>query len=165
MPVLKRTGNDSSTGAGRTGWLRWDCDGTCLTDLRTRRTLRNRAIGWSARMPTSSAWTPRCGWKCAAPGPICGRQGSGSKWPQRRWPDVYAATGTVRARSAAVLSSKVMAYVREVAVQVGDRVREGQLLVTLESQDLDANVRRTEAAEAEVLSAIPEADQGMVGAK
>jgi RND family efflux transporter MFP subunit len=58
-----------------------------------------------------------------------------------------------------------MAYVQQVAVQVGDRVREGQLLVTLESQDLDANVRRAEAGEAEVLSAIPEADNGVAGAK
>ena len=81
------------------------------------------------------------------------------------WPDAYEATGTVRARTATVLSSKVMAYVREVAVQVGDRVRAGQLLVTLESQDLEANVRRAEAAEAEVRSAIPEAESGITGAK
>jgi membrane fusion protein, multidrug efflux system len=58
----------------------------------------------------------------------------------------------------------VMAYVREVAVQVGDRVRAGQLLVTLESQDLEANVRRAEAAKAEVRSAIPEAESGIAGA-
>lgn len=83
----------------------------------------------------------------------------------QEWPNVYQATGTVRARTAAVLSSKVMAYVRQVAVQVGDRVRDGQLLVTLESQDLDANVRRAEAGETEVLSAIPEADSGVAGAK
>ncbi|HUK52236.1 MAG TPA: efflux RND transporter periplasmic adaptor subunit [Candidatus Binatia bacterium] len=82
-----------------------------------------------------------------------------------QWPDAYQATGTVRARSAAVLSSKVMAYVQQVAVQVGDQVRDGQLLVTLDSKDLDTNVRRAEAAEAEVLSAIPEADNGVAGAK
>jgi membrane fusion protein, multidrug efflux system len=81
------------------------------------------------------------------------------------WPDAYEATGTVRARTASVLASKVMAYVREVAVQVGDRVRAGQLLVTLESQDLEANVHRAEAAEAEVRNAIPEAESGIAGAK
>jgi RND family efflux transporter MFP subunit len=81
------------------------------------------------------------------------------------WADAYEATGTVRARTAAVMSSKVMAYVRQVAVQIGDRVREGQELVTLDAQDLDANVRRAEAAEAEVRSAIPEADNGVAGAK
>jgi RND family efflux transporter MFP subunit len=78
---------------------------------------------------------------------------------------MYEATGTVRARTATVLSSRVMAYVRQVEVQVGDRVRAGQLLVTLESQDLQANVRRAEAAEAEVRSAIPEAESGIAGAK
>jgi RND family efflux transporter MFP subunit len=83
----------------------------------------------------------------------------------QQWPDLYEATGTVRARTAAVLSSKLMAYVREVGVQVGDRVREGQLLVTLDSQDLEAKVRGAEAAEAEVLSAIPEADNGVAYAK
>ena len=83
----------------------------------------------------------------------------------QQWPDVYEATGTVRARTAAVLSSKVMAYVRQVAVQVGDRVQEGQLLVTLDAQDLDTKVRGAEAAEAEVMSAVPEADSGVAGAK
>jgi RND family efflux transporter MFP subunit len=81
------------------------------------------------------------------------------------WTDAYEATGTVRARAEAVMSSKVMAYVRQVAVQVGDRVREGQELVTFDAQDLDANVRRAEAAEVEVRSAIPEADNGVAGAK
>lgn len=83
----------------------------------------------------------------------------------RQWPDAYEATGTVRARTAAVMSSKVMAYVRQVAVQVGDRVNDGQELVTLDGQDLDANVRRAEAGEAEIRSAVPEADNGVAGAK
>jgi RND family efflux transporter MFP subunit len=83
----------------------------------------------------------------------------------QEWPDTYEATGTVRARTAAVMSSKLMAYVRHVAVQVGDRVAEGQELVALDAQDLDANVRRAEAAEAEVRSAIPEADNGIASAK
>jgi RND family efflux transporter MFP subunit len=83
----------------------------------------------------------------------------------QQWPDVYEATGTVRARSTAVLSSKLVAYVRQVSVHVGDRVHEGQLLVTLDGQDLDSKVRSAEAAEAEVLSAIPEADSAVAGAK
>lgn len=83
----------------------------------------------------------------------------------RNWPDEYEATGTVRARMATVLSSKVMAYVREVSVQAGDHVREGQDVVRLEAQDLDANVRRAEAAEAEVRSAIPEGDNAVAAAK
>jgi RND family efflux transporter MFP subunit len=83
----------------------------------------------------------------------------------QQWPEAYEATGTVRARTAAVISSKVMAYVRQVAAQVGDRVTEGQDLVKLDAQDLDANVRRAEAAEAEVRNAIAEAEHGVSGAK
>jgi RND family efflux transporter MFP subunit len=82
-----------------------------------------------------------------------------------QWPDVYEATGTVRARTTAVVSSKLMAYVQTVAVQVGDQVQQGQLLITLDSQDLDTKVRGAEAAEAEVVSAIPEADNGVLYAK
>jgi RND family efflux transporter MFP subunit len=81
------------------------------------------------------------------------------------WPDLYQATGTVRARTSAALSSKLMAYVRLVAVQVGDRVQEGQLLVTLDAEDLDNRVRSAQAADAEVMSAMPEADSGVGGAK
>ena len=81
------------------------------------------------------------------------------------WPNVYEATGTVRARTSATLSSRVMAYVREVSARAGDRVREGQPLVLLDAQDLETNVRRAEAAETEVRSAIPEADNGVAGAR
>ncbi len=81
------------------------------------------------------------------------------------WPEVYEATGTVRARTAATISSKMMGYVQQVNAQVGNRVREGQLLITLDSRDLDAGVRRAEAARSEVQSAIPEAENGVAAAK
>lgn len=81
------------------------------------------------------------------------------------WPDQYEATGTVRARTASVLSSKVMAYVREVLAQAGDHVRAGQELIRLDAQDLDANLRRAQAAESEVRSGFAEADNGVAGAK
>jgi RND family efflux transporter MFP subunit len=83
----------------------------------------------------------------------------------QEWNDAYEATGTVRARTASTLSSKVMAYVRLVTVQVGDRVHEGQELVALDAQDLDANVRRAEAAQAEVSGGISEGDNGVAAAK
>lgn len=81
------------------------------------------------------------------------------------WPATYEATGTVRARTVAILSSKVMSYVQQVAVSVGDRVREGQTLVTLDARDLETNVRRAEAARAEAQSAVPEADHAIAGAR
>jgi len=81
------------------------------------------------------------------------------------WPELYEAAGTVCARAFVTLSSRVMAYVREVAPQVGDRVRAGQRLIALDSEDLEVNVRRAETAEAEVAGAMPEADHGMAAAK
>jgi RND family efflux transporter MFP subunit len=83
----------------------------------------------------------------------------------QQWPAVYEATGTVRARTAATISSKVMGYVQQVSVQVGDRVREGQILVTLDARELEEAVRGAEAGCAEVQSAIPEAESAMAAAK
>jgi RND family efflux transporter MFP subunit len=81
------------------------------------------------------------------------------------WPSFYEATGTVRARTTAVISAKLTGYVREVKVQAGDRVREGQLLVTLDTRDLDVSSRRAEAAREEVRTAVPEADSAVAAAK
>ncbi len=45
---------------------------------------------------------------------------------KQEWPLIYEASGTVRARTSAVIAAKLMGYVREVKVQTGDRVRAGQ---------------------------------------
>ena len=81
------------------------------------------------------------------------------------WPGSYEATGTVRARTTATISSKVMGYVQQVSAQVGDHVREGQALITLDARDLDANLRRAEAGRAEVESAVPELENATAAAK
>src|SRR5579863_5087945 len=81
------------------------------------------------------------------------------------WPLLYEATGTVRARTSAVIAAKWMGYVREVGVQTGDRVHEGQLLLSLDARDLDAGSKRAEAARDEVQAAIPEADSAVAAAK
>jgi RND family efflux transporter MFP subunit len=81
------------------------------------------------------------------------------------WPANYEATGTVRARTTATISSKVMGYVQDVGVQAGDRVRQGQTLITLDARDLDVSVHRAEAGGAEVQSAIPELENATAAAK
>ena len=81
------------------------------------------------------------------------------------WPTSYEATGTVRARTTATISSKVMGYVQQVNVQVGDHVRQGQALITLDARDLDVSLRRAEAGRAEVESAIPELENATAAAK
>src|SRR5215469_1070480 len=57
---------------------------------------------------------------------------------QQQWPSAYEATGTVRSRTSTVISAKYMGYVREIHVNLGDHVREGQLLIALDARDLDA---------------------------
>lgn len=83
----------------------------------------------------------------------------------QRWPSIYEATGTVRARSSTTISTKWLGYVREVKVQAGDHVREGQLLIVLDARDLDASSGRVAAARDEVRDAIPEADSAVAAAK
>lgn len=81
------------------------------------------------------------------------------------WPVIYEAVGTVRPRLEATVAAKVMGYVREVNVRAGDRVRQGQLLIALDSRDLDAAYRQAEAALHEAKDAMPEADSGVAAAK
>jgi RND family efflux transporter MFP subunit len=58
-----------------------------------------------------------------------------------------------------------MGYVREVKVKTGDHVSAGQLLVALDTRDLDANAWRVEAAREEVRTSLPEADSAVGVAK
>jgi RND family efflux transporter MFP subunit len=81
------------------------------------------------------------------------------------WPDSYDAIGTVRARKAATISSKLMGYVREVKVRVGDRVRPGQTLLSIDARDLEANRQRAEAGRQEARSAAAEVDNAIAAAK
>jgi multidrug efflux system membrane fusion protein len=76
----------------------------------------------------------------------------------QQWPAVYETTGTVRARTSAVIAARMMGYVREVRVREGDHVRLGQILVTLDARDLDVNSGHAAAALDEVRSRIPEAE-------
>lgn len=58
---------------------------------------------------------------------------------------VFEVSGTVRGRNTAILTSRIIAAVREVRVRAGDRVRAGQLLAVLEDADVQAAVRRARA--------------------
>jgi RND family efflux transporter MFP subunit len=58
-----------------------------------------------------------------------------------------------------------MGYVSEVKVQAGDRVQERQLLVTLDTRDLDATVSRAVAGREEVRSGILAAESAVAIAK
>jgi membrane fusion protein, multidrug efflux system len=80
-------------------------------------------------------------------------------------PSFYEAAASVRARTAAQVSSRVMAYVRDVRVKIGDQVREGQVLAVLDSRDADVRKGQAEAAHEEARSAALEAEQSYASAK
>lgn len=80
-------------------------------------------------------------------------------------PSVYTVSGTVRAKTVSTLSSRVLAYVRSVNVREGNRVQAGQVLVTLDSEDLDAHYKQAQSAHQERVSALPEAQSAVSEAK
>ncbi len=81
------------------------------------------------------------------------------------WPTSREVVGTVRARNTASVSSRIMAYVREVRVSQGDTVRAGQVLITLDSKDLDVAQRQAMEAQREAQSAEAEVESAIRAAK
>lgn len=80
-------------------------------------------------------------------------------------PDVYEATGTVKARVSSVLSARVMGYVREIRVQAGDSVKAGQVVAVLEAKEIETGLRQAEAARNEARSAMPEVNNAIAAAQ
>ncbi len=80
-------------------------------------------------------------------------------------PSLYEAVGTVRARTSSVIASNIMGQVRDVKVRVGDSVSSGQLLVVLDSRDLDAAWRQAQAARDEALNARREVENAAAAAQ
>ncbi len=68
---------------------------------------------------------------------------------EERVATAFEAGGVVQARTTATLAARVLAPVAAVHVAPGDRVRAGQLLVTLDGRDLEAGARSATAAVAQ----------------
>jgi len=64
-------------------------------------------------------------------------------------PFIYEAVGTVTARTASTLSSKLMGTVQAVHVQEGDYVKEGDILVVLDQRQVTAQLQSAQATLAE----------------
>lgn len=62
--------------------------------------------------------------------------------------DTFEAGGVVEARTTAMITSRIVAPVREVRVAPGDRVRAGNVLVVLDGRDLDAHAESARASAA-----------------
>ena len=67
----------------------------------------------------------------------------------RSQPFIYEAVGTVTARTASTLSSKLMGTVQAVHVQEGDYVKEGDILVVLDQRQVTAQLQSAQATLAE----------------
>jgi multidrug efflux system membrane fusion protein len=78
---------------------------------------------------------------------------------------LYRTSGTVRGRTTAVLTSKMVGYVRSVDVRAGDRVKVGQVLAVLEANDSSASVRRAHAGLDESMDARTEAENAVAAAE
>src|SRR3954470_160813 len=79
--------------------------------------------------------------------------------------NIYQASGSVRARYSAAIAAKIAANILEVRVQAGDHVQAGQALIVLDRRDLEANLRRSEAARAEAENAIEETESAIKAAR
>ncbi|MEE4355134.1 MAG: efflux RND transporter periplasmic adaptor subunit [Desulfococcaceae bacterium] len=82
-------------------------------------------------------------------------------------PLMYEALGTVTAKIKSTLSGKIMGTVRAVNIREGDRVKQGDILVVLDTRQVEAGLQQAEAgaaearrAEAAALSALESARAG-----
>lgn len=80
-------------------------------------------------------------------------------------PEVYEATGSVRARVTTLLSARTMGSILEVRVQSGDTVKAGQVIAVIDARDIETSRRQAEAGRREAQDAQPEADSGVEAAK
>jgi RND family efflux transporter MFP subunit len=81
------------------------------------------------------------------------------------WPAGVELTGEIRARTSTEIAARVMGYVREIRVRVGDSVAAGQVLATIDSRELESAARQAANAETEARSAIAEVDNAAKSAK
>lgn len=74
-------------------------------------------------------------------------------------PAVVEAPGTVQARSRIVLSSQINGFVRDLNVLVGDDVKQGQILASLDARDAESQKAMAQGAVDEAQSALSEANK------
>jgi len=73
--------------------------------------------------------------------------------------------GTVKARESVTVASKILSYVTAVHAEEGDRIRRGELLVELDSRELNADLEAAQAAKAEAERAIEAAQSALRSAE
>jgi RND family efflux transporter MFP subunit len=69
------------------------------------------------------------------------------KSTEQQMPQSIRTSGTVHAKETAMISAQMPGTIRQLLVQAGDRVRAGQLLVTLDDSAMRSDLNRTTAAQ------------------
>jgi multidrug efflux pump subunit AcrA (membrane-fusion protein) len=72
-------------------------------------------------------------------------------------PSVVEAPGTVQPRNSIALSSQINGFIREIRVRVGDSVKQGQVLATLDARDAENQKALAQAGIDEAQAALAEA--------
>ena len=72
-------------------------------------------------------------------------------------PAIFEAPGTVQARDRIALSSQINGFVRSVSIRVGDSVKPGQILATLDARDAENQKAIAQAGVEEAQAALSEA--------
>lgn len=83
----------------------------------------------------------------------------------QRLSELREAPGSIRPIDSADLSARTVGNVSAIHVKEGQQVRKGQLLLTVDVRELDAQARRAGAAGSEVASAVAGAEAGAEAAK
>lgn len=74
----------------------------------------------------------------------------------------HEATATVAAEAASTVSSRIMGQVAAIPVKEGDRIKAGQVLIVIDSEDISNKVAAAEAAYREAIQALSGAEQNMM---
>jgi multidrug efflux pump subunit AcrA (membrane-fusion protein) len=79
--------------------------------------------------------------------------------------EFYEATGTMRAKTTVVVSSKTMGTVTSLRVHEGDRVSAGQTLVEIDNRDAAAQLQKAQAGLRQAQEGVAEAEQSISAAQ
>ena len=74
----------------------------------------------------------------------------------------HEATATVSPEVESILASRIMGQVVEIKVKEGDPVKEGELLISIDSEDINKKVAAAEAGYREAVQALSAAEQNMM---
>lgn len=77
---------------------------------------------------------------------------------QHEFADEISAVGTLKARDTSPLSPKVAGTVSQVMVDIGDRVKAGDVVIKLDKTNFDLGVKQARAALAAAQAAVPQAE-------